>query len=313
MKKTLYLSAIIIIFSSLFIACSGGDEGSGGCGATVTNLTVTQQSDQLNFTITGTNALYYEISAVPMGSNMTPDQTNIHSVNSQISSIPANEIGVSQGCLFYVRAVCNDDIKGEWFGPAMFEIQPYCGTPLNLQMGGLYFSWDYYAPVGAEEYSNYQVEYGPQGFTHGTGTIVTVNNNMYSDFSLAAGQHYDFYVRGYCINNVGYGNWAGPVSYYAENNINMCAAPTNLSFTLQSNNGSYAMGYFSWHANGEDTFECALVRRNEAVEAIDIRTVHSTNSPTFSDIDVDYDHDFYVRAVCNNGSRTAWVKKQLNF
>lgn len=57
--------------------------------------------------------------------------------------------------------------------------------------------------------SNWQVEYGPVGFVHGSGTLVTANSNPFTVTGLSASQSYDFYVRDSCgLGNVS--SWEGP-------------------------------------------------------------------------------------------------------
>lgn len=44
----------------------------------------------------------------------------------------------------------------------------------------------------------YEIEYGPSGFTLGTGTSVTTNNNPHTLLGLNEATYYDFYVRAIC-------------------------------------------------------------------------------------------------------------------
>ncbi|MEQ8360467.1 MAG: T9SS type A sorting domain-containing protein [Cytophagales bacterium] len=59
---------------------------------------------------------------------------------------------------------------------------------------------------------SFQIEYGPQGFTPGSGTSVNTSNNPYALSGLTANTMYDFYVRSIC----GPGDtsaYAGPLSF----------------------------------------------------------------------------------------------------
>lgn len=59
--------------------------------------------------------------------------------------------------------------------------------------------------------SNWQIEYGPIGFSTGTGTLVFANNNSFAINGLNTNVTYDFYVRDSCgINDVS--SWFGPIS-----------------------------------------------------------------------------------------------------
>ncbi|MFY8186998.1 MAG: fibronectin type III domain-containing protein, partial [Flavobacterium sp.] len=53
-------------------------------------------------------------------------------------------------------------------------------------------------PNGATQW---QIEYGPQGFVPGTGTIVTANTNPFPISGLAPATQYSFYVRSICSAN----------------------------------------------------------------------------------------------------------------
>ena len=59
--------------------------------------------------------------------------------------------------------------------------------------------------------SNWQVEYGPVGFTAGSGTIVSTSTNPYTITGLTPSTYYDFWVRDSC-SATDLSDWAGPLS-----------------------------------------------------------------------------------------------------
>ena len=59
--------------------------------------------------------------------------------------------------------------------------------------------------------SNWQIEYGPAGFTPGSGTIVSATTNPYTVTALAPSTYYDFYVRDSC-SATDVSDWAGPLA-----------------------------------------------------------------------------------------------------
>ena len=62
----------------------------------------------------------------------------------------------------------------------------------------------------------WDIEYGPSGYTQGTGSLVSgVTSNPYNLTGLASGTSYDFYVRSDCgaSGGTGQSNWIGPVSF----------------------------------------------------------------------------------------------------
>ena len=57
----------------------------------------------------------------------------------------------------------------------------------------------------------WDIEYGAQGFTQGTGTLVNVSTNPFTISNLTSGTAYDFYVRANCGGG-DESDWVGPVS-----------------------------------------------------------------------------------------------------
>ncbi|MCQ2280460.1 MAG: fibronectin type III domain-containing protein [Bacteroidales bacterium] len=49
--------------------------------------------------------------------------------------------------------------------------------------------------------SSWNLEYGPRGFAHGSGTMVTANNNVYTLTGLTENTEYDVYVQGVCSSD----------------------------------------------------------------------------------------------------------------
>lgn len=60
--------------------------------------------------------------------------------------------------------------------------------------------------------TGYQYEYGPAGFTQGTGTTVDVTTPSATIGGLTASTVYDFYIRTKCVGT-DYSIWAGPISF----------------------------------------------------------------------------------------------------
>ncbi|MBP5536042.1 MAG: T9SS type A sorting domain-containing protein [Bacteroidales bacterium] len=83
---------------------------------------------------------------------------------------------------------------------------PTCYIPVDLTVIPLFDScillW---RELGAS--TSWEVEYGPCGFTPGTGTVVTVFDTTYTIAGLASGTCYDCYVWGICPNG-GYSDTA---------------------------------------------------------------------------------------------------------
>ena len=57
--------------------------------------------------------------------------------------------------------------------------------------------------------TTWEIEYGAEGFTHGSGTVVTTTTHPYTVTGLST-TTYDFYVRANCGNN-DFSDWVGPI------------------------------------------------------------------------------------------------------
>ncbi len=103
--------------------------------------------------------------------------------------------------------------------------QPTCLPPANLTATNV---TGFAAKLGWTEMGSsgsWELEYGPQGFTQGTGTIVSINtNNFYQLNGLTPSTNYAFYVRSNCDAN-GYSTWSGPKTF---STTVACPAPTAL-------------------------------------------------------------------------------------
>ncbi|BDS11650.1 T9SS type A sorting domain-containing protein [Aureispira anguillae] len=90
---------------------------------------------------------------------------------------------------------------------------PTCPTPNGLSAGNITatsadFTWTENGTA-----TNWQIEYGAQGFTQGTGTSVfTTNNNPHNQTGLASSTTFDLYVRSVCSPG-DTSAWFGPVNF----------------------------------------------------------------------------------------------------
>ena len=80
----------------------------------------------------------------------------------------------------------------------LVDLIPSCPKPKNLTATGatsssIDLSW---TEMGSA--STWEIEYGPAGFTQGTGTVETATSNPYTITGLNSSTMYDFYVRANC-------------------------------------------------------------------------------------------------------------------
>lgn len=87
--------------------------------------------------------------------------------------------------------------------------KPACPKPTNfVSTGSTTTSIDLSWTTGGA--SNWDIEYGPTGFTPGTGTIVSVTTNPYTLTGLTPSTSYDFYIRDSCAMGSS-SEWVGPL------------------------------------------------------------------------------------------------------
>jgi hypothetical protein len=88
-----------------------------------------------------------------------------------------------------------------------YDTAPACLEPINpktidFEYDSATVSWENYKPA-----TEWQIEYGPKGFAHGSGTIVNATASPFKiTESVSDDTGYDFYVRAKCGN--GYSNWS---------------------------------------------------------------------------------------------------------
>lgn len=183
-----------------------------------------------------------------------------------------------------------------------------CSKPSNLGLytiaAEVYLHWE---DNNTTPSSYYQFEYGLSGFAHGSGTVVTTSSTTSNKVSMAAGNAYQFYVRGYCDATNGFSDWTGPFSYYSDANHNLNIAPSNIQFSIEENAFGEPVGAnFDWDRNGESKFECTIVADGASPTSGNLTTVDGPSTVTFF-LTQNTDYDFYVRAVCIDGSKTSWA------
>ena len=112
-----------------------------------------------------------------------------------------------------VFTACSSHTWGETEDYTMTVITPPdCMFPQNLlavnsSASSVTLSWTSTGSV-------FDIEYGPAGFTPGTGTFIYGVSNPYTLGGLTGGVNYQFYVRQDCtIDEDGYSIWRGPVTF----------------------------------------------------------------------------------------------------
>lgn len=93
-----------------------------------------------------------------------------------------------------------------------FVPTPSCPAPIDLAAGSITTTSAQLSWTETGSASQYDIEWGPAGFTQGTGTLVTGQGNPYDLMSLTAFTSYDFYVRADCMG-AGTSSYTGPFNF----------------------------------------------------------------------------------------------------
>lgn len=250
------------------------------------------------YDMTGNSELYgfFEVQYGPNGFSFGSGTTQNINDNGTISGLAGGTYDV------YLRGNCGGTDWSDWAGPISLLIQggnsSSCDQPTNLRQ---YWSdwnfnllWD-----DVSDASYYELEYGPSGFSLGSGTVETVNNSSFSDGVFSAGTTYDYYVRSNCGGGE-WSDWLGPESFFADKNANRCLKP--LSFTAERNGGYIEIDIVP---DGENQHEVNFNNSN-FIDSQDIHTQNQTNG-TYGTFYTNVTYYAWVRSVCNDGSKTAWT------
>lgn len=171
--------------------------------------------------------------------------------------------------------------------PAFLIVGDLSGTSVNLQ-------WD--QSTG----SLWEVQYGPVGFTPGSGTSVIFNANSSRITGLNPTMSYVFYIRTRC-NSVQFSKWLGPVAPGGQ--VEFCSEPTEV--VVERNQADDAKALLTWSAQGASEWQ---IEYGIAGFSLGSGTVLSSTTPSklISGL-TNEAYDFYVRAHCSETQDSDWV------
>lgn len=296
-----------IVFLLVLAGCSsdgGSSKGSGEvpiCG-NVSDFTVAQNNENIEVNlVSSATPLFYELSVLDTAFNQIGPH---HIMNSLHETFSLADLGLAPGntYIFRVRTACEVENYSDWSPSKSLVIADFCYKPTDLHMDDHSLVWSYSGTA-----TQFQVEYGLNGFARGTGTTATVTSYDYPFVAMQEGQTYDFYVRASCGATLGWSDWAGPYTYFCPANYNDCNIPSNIGYTIQRNFFNQATGAnISWNFNGETQFEYTIVGATQPVTAGVINT-SGQNPSIYYGLNQNTNYHFYVRAICRNGNRTPWA------
>ncbi len=153
-------------------------------------------------------------------------------------------------------------------------------TPTTVSLGwtenGIATMWD--------------IEYGPAGFTPGTGTTVAAGTNPFTVTGLTPSTGYDFYVNSDCGVD-GLSAQHGPASAVTQP---LCPEPTMLVAT----NVTDIAALIGWTENGTSTMWNVEYGPSGFTPGMGTTVAASTNPLMVSGLTASTGYDFYVQADC---------------
>jgi hypothetical protein len=179
-----------------------------------------------------------------------------------------------------------------------------CEVPTNLiasdfNNNTITLNW-----IAADDETSWTVEYGLEGFEHGTGTIVNTSNTTIIVTGLNSNNSYTFYVKSNC-SATSSSVWSAAITVDAVQANPNCANPGNLLATRDTTTNTNVN--LVWTAGSTETqWE---VQFGVTGFALGSGTIVSSNSATatVTGIAAATSYDFYVRAKCSATESSGWI------
>ncbi|MFC5270525.1 fibronectin type III domain-containing protein [Adhaeribacter terreus] len=271
-----------------------------------TNLTatnVTANSATLNFTgsttgATGTYTVQYGLAGFANGTGTT------------VSGPPYNVSGLSPNTTYDFTVQKNCGASGNsGFVRAQFTTSAAaqtCDAPTGLTATNVTSSsadLNFTASTTGAS-GTYTIEYGPSGFTPGTGTIITnVTTSPRNISGLSPSTAYQFYVTKNCGGSIGNSTTAGPASFTTTAAPVTCNVPTNLTATNITNTTA-DLAFTPSAGTGTYDVEYGLTGFTPGTGTV----VNVSNSPaSVSNLTANTSYQFYVTKNCGSGVTSSRV------
>ena len=162
-------------------------------------------SADINFTGTGNSYnIEWGITGFPQGSGTI--------VNDTTNPIMLNGLPDNSTLDVYVQIDCDSNGVSTWEGPITFSTPAACPAPTNGQSFNVTGNSADITWSSSGIITGFTVEYGPAGFSQGSGTVINTPNDTLSLTGLSGLTSYDVYIRQDCDTN-GTSLWGGPFNF----------------------------------------------------------------------------------------------------
>lgn len=113
--------------------------------------------------------------------------------------------------LLLLVSACSTYESNSVTNPNSNAINPNCPAPANFEIVSATANQVTLHITASGTENQWQIQYGPHGFTPGQGTSILTHNTTVDVMGLNPNQSYDFYVRAKCESD-GFSAWFGPVT-----------------------------------------------------------------------------------------------------
>lgn len=194
---------------------------------------------------------------------------------------------------YYFYEVCNNGFDTSLVGSGNFTTLVACPAPTNFAFGlpstsGIGFSW---TSLG----SDFQIEYGLNGFAQGTGTLQPITGLSGSISGLLPNTRYDVYLRQNC-GALGSSTWEGPFTF-----ITQCGTE-NLPYVQNFDDATWVVGVNAAHTGSaiNNCWDRSPDGSGYFWGPKSLPTVTRNSGPNKA-----FNGSNYIFAVANNGSAAA--------
>ena len=222
--------------------------------------------------------------------------------------------GLSNGTYdVYVQGNCGGSSNSNWAGPVSVLVTGgsavgNCSPPTNLNanVGSSAVDVTWYAPYDIHGSTVYDVHYDTTGFPTGGGQSMTANGTSVTLTALRSNTTYDLMVRGKCDDG-NWGPWSVRKSFYVTTSSSQCVGPSYINTSSQGGN----LENFAWDLGNCSTVEYGLGGSASSPPSNPSSSTYTnvTTGPFYSG----NTYYFFVRGICSDNSRTAWVEKTFVF
>ena len=146
-----------------------------------------------------TNGIIVGVMSNPETPNsFVPVDTLYPSVTNQFDYLQTNLSNYTGDGQYVALKSINGSSAGMYLDDLVLEVIPTCPRPLNVTSVGATTSSITLSWQESGDATSWNIEYGPTGFTQGSGTTVVANTNPFTVDNLTATTSYDFYVQSVC-------------------------------------------------------------------------------------------------------------------